>query len=121
MAEHGTTFNLFRAALNPDPIRDFAEAGFFRLAFSATVVPVPTVDPELTAFEAITMNQVIDPLVTDLHRRVHTAHEAGNLFRAPVLLQSLSHPVCQPHAGPISAIVVSGSVVGTSSLLHFGR
>ena len=42
------------------------------------------------------MDQVIDPLVTDLHWNVHTAHKACNLLRTPMFLQSFSYPVRQP-------------------------
>jgi len=176
VARCGTKFNLFGTALNTDPIRDFTEACFLRSAFATTVIPVPAAAPKATAQETITMDQVIDPLVTDLHWNVHTAHKSSNLLRAPMFLQSFSYPVRQPlylfvalaggstpgvrlmlrhlrfeartllgrnsrlimllwqpsiaaicrwllpaHAGPKSGIVVSGSVVGTSSLLHFGR
>ena len=96
VTKRGTTFNLFGAVLNPDPIRNFAEARVLRSAFATTVVPVATVAPELAAFEAITIDQVIDPLVTDPHRCVHAAYKACNLFRAPVLLQPFDHPVRQP-------------------------
>ncbi|KXS53969.1 MAG: hypothetical protein AWU57_1656 [Marinobacter sp. T13-3] len=42
------------------------------------------------------MDQVIDPLVTDLHWSVHAAHKACNLLRTPMFLQSFSYPVRQP-------------------------
>ena len=96
VAKRGTMLNLFGAAIYSDPIRDFTKARFLRSAFSTTVIPVPTEAPEATTQETITMDQVIDPLVTDLHWNVLAAHKACNLFRTPMLLQSFSYPVRQP-------------------------
>jgi len=96
VANRGTMLNLFWAALNSDPIRDFTEARFLRSAFATTVIPVPAEAPKATTQQTITMDQVIDPLVTDLHWNVHATHKACNLLRAPMVLQSFSYPVRQP-------------------------
>ena len=42
------------------------------------------------------MDQVIDPLVADLHWNVHAEHKACNLLRAPMFLQPFRDPVRQP-------------------------
>jgi len=42
------------------------------------------------------MDQVIDPLVTDLHWNVHAAHKTCNLLWTPMFLQSFRYPVRQP-------------------------
>ena len=96
VANRGTMLNLFWAALNSDPIRDFTEARFLRSAFATTVIPVPAEAPKATTQQTITMDQVIDPMVTDLHRNVHTAHKACNLLGPPMFLQPFSHPIHQP-------------------------
>ena len=44
----------------------------------------------------ITVEQVIDALVTDLHWTIHGAHEACNLLRGSAYLQPFSHPGRQP-------------------------
>jgi len=45
VAKRGTTFNFFWAALNADPIRDFAEARFLRSALTTPVITMPTEAP----------------------------------------------------------------------------
>lgn len=96
MAKRRTTFNLFWPAFNSDPVWEFAEARFLRSAFAITVVPVPTETSKVATLETNTMDQVIDPLVTDLHWNIHTAREPGNLLRAPVFFQPFGEPARQP-------------------------
>jgi len=118
VAKRGTMLNLFWTALDPDPIRDFTEACFLRSAFATTVIPVPTEAPKATTQETITMDQVIDPLVTDLHWNVHTAHEPSNLLRAPMFPKPFTHPIRQPMYSFVA--LEGGSTPGVGLMLrHF--
>jgi len=65
-------------------------------SFATTVISVPTEAPKATTQKTITMDQVIDPLVTDLHWNIHAVHKACNLLGAPMFLQPFSHPIRQP-------------------------
>lgn len=73
------------AFFDPGSIRNFPETSALGpMPLIPALLRLTTVSPKVVASGPITLNQRVDPLVTDSDATANTSHYASNLVRAPV-------------------------------------
>ena len=95
VANMQSLINGFRTMLNAYTTWDLAQPRpFGEVALIASLVWQTTIRPEVATGYSISVNQTVNPLMTDLDT-ANSPHEAGYLIRTPFALNLFDHPIYQ--------------------------